>query len=280
MQKRYDEKYNINKDTLEEGQYFQDFSMCSLASLYPHKDIPTMFLLLQFFTSREGQYNIGENLNGIEFKLDNRASDKLHSSIEVARMVKTEKKFKPSGIFGKNNPKFYATGYYDGTKNPKGYLEHRGILFILDCSYLQDIVNLNYKLPVSNETFDYIKRYQFPTKDYEIQQYFNENKGVLLRCFFDIKQPDTNGVKDFIPKLPSDYLSEMGMKKGPNLWAISRYVFIFNDFDVFEKLSRSEEIKPPGVFVNKYHLRNFERYMEAATKDIKKLGRDKCYKLF
>ncbi|MDD5543879.1 MAG: hypothetical protein PHX83_11965 [Acidobacteriia bacterium] len=99
-------------DSKEEGDAFADFVCIEMA-----KD----GIVLQNINSKKFQYQVGENLQGFEIKLDNRfngfyppdkpATGRL--SIEIAEKTKAENpNFIPSGIYRGDNSWLYIQGNY------------------------------------------------------------------------------------------------------------------------------------------------------------------------
>ncbi len=97
----YITKYNTD----ERGAYYEDFI----------KDL--MFLKGLAITSYKGknnQFDIGENLAGIEIKFDSRCVDMNHLWIETAEKSKSQnKEWYPSGVCREDNSWLYIQGNYD-----------------------------------------------------------------------------------------------------------------------------------------------------------------------
>ena len=93
-----------NGDSLESGQQFQDFVCEQLA-----KDN----IILQNLSSKKYQYNLGENLQGFEIKLDRLCTETKRLSIEVAEKTKASNEiWTPSGIYRNDNTWLYIQGNY------------------------------------------------------------------------------------------------------------------------------------------------------------------------
>ena len=102
-----------HEDSFEEGNAFQDYVCIELAKEN---------IVLQNINSRKFQYEVGENLQGFEIKVDNRfngyypkdkpATNQL--SIEIAEKTKASNfNYIPSGIYRGDNSWLYIQG------NPK-----------------------------------------------------------------------------------------------------------------------------------------------------------------
>lgn len=88
--------------TFQEGAEFQDFVCVELAKAG---------IVLQNLCSRRYQMELGENIQGVEIKLDRRLHDTGRLSVEVAE--KPSAKFErwiPSGIFRDDNSWLYVQG--------------------------------------------------------------------------------------------------------------------------------------------------------------------------
>ena len=91
--------------TFQEGLEFQDFVCDQLARRH---------VILQNLSSKKYQYDVGENLQGFEIKLDRRCSDTMRLSIEVAeKSIASMRTWTPSGIFRNDNSWLYIQGNYD-----------------------------------------------------------------------------------------------------------------------------------------------------------------------
>jgi len=102
--------------SFQDGMEFQDFVCTELAK---HG------IILQNLSSRRFQYEVGENLQGFEIKQDNRCTDTMRLSIEVAEKSKQSMpNWTPSGIFRDDNSWLYIQG-------------NRHILFVFAKNWLQ-----------------------------------------------------------------------------------------------------------------------------------------------
>ncbi|WP_339684248.1 hypothetical protein [Gimesia maris] len=91
---------------LKAGEAFQDFVKKHIQE--------QLHIPINYYTSKEEQYNIGESKQGIEVKLDNRCTETGRLSIEIAEKTKAQNKnFIPSGIFRQDNTWLYLQGNYD-----------------------------------------------------------------------------------------------------------------------------------------------------------------------
>lgn len=94
-----------SKTAYQDGLEFQDFVTTELAK---HG------IIVQNYSSRKYQFEIGENRQGIEIKLDNWCSKSKRLSIEVAeKSSATKPEYVPSGIYRKDNTWLYVQGNYD-----------------------------------------------------------------------------------------------------------------------------------------------------------------------
>lgn len=92
-------------DSLEKGLAFQDFVCIQLAKRN---------IVLQNIGSKKYQFEVGENLQGFEIKLDRRCTDTQRLSIEVAEKTSRDVLFwTPSGICREDNSIVYIQGNYD-----------------------------------------------------------------------------------------------------------------------------------------------------------------------
>ena len=83
---------------------FQDF-VCTL--------LARQHIVLQNLASKKYQYEVGENLQGFEIKLDQTCSRSLRLSIEVAEKADgTSQKWAESGILRDDNTWLYIQGNY------------------------------------------------------------------------------------------------------------------------------------------------------------------------
>lgn len=110
----------------EEALEFQDF----IADLL----LKEMGIAISNYSSRKYQYNLGENRQGIEIKLDKRILDTENPSvsIEVAEKSRASiENWTPSGIMRNDNSWLYIQGNYD-------------IVFIFGKSFLRNIYKAQY----------------------------------------------------------------------------------------------------------------------------------------
>lgn len=93
------------KDSLEQGRIYQDFVCIELAKAQK--------LNLQNMTSRKYQNEVGENLQGVEIKLDNRCLETKQLSIEIAEKSNRDyQNWIPSGIMRDDNSFLYIQGNF------------------------------------------------------------------------------------------------------------------------------------------------------------------------
>ena len=91
-------------DSLERGLSFQDFVCIELAKQH---------IILQNIASKKWQFDVGENLQGFEIKLDNVCTSSRRLSIEVAEKTSRDVSFwTPSGIMRDDNSILYIQGNY------------------------------------------------------------------------------------------------------------------------------------------------------------------------
>lgn len=87
----------------EEGLEFQDFVIDILCR--------ELGLAVSNYSSRKWQWNVGENKQGIEIKLDTRMLETKQLSIEVGEKTKKENpNYAPSGILRNDNAWLYIQG--------------------------------------------------------------------------------------------------------------------------------------------------------------------------
>ncbi len=106
---------NKHKDSFEIGLEFQDFIIRKLLHNYG--------IVIQPYSSKKYQFEVGESLQGYEIKYDARSTgDCTHGYCEPTNNVaievyeKTNKnndKWTPSGILRKDNTIYYVIGNYD-----------------------------------------------------------------------------------------------------------------------------------------------------------------------
>lgn len=91
-----------SKTSFQDGMEFQDF-VCSV--------LAQSGIILQNLASKRWQYEVGENLQGFEIKLDNRCTETGRLSIEVAEKTRAENiAWVPSGIMRNDNSWLYIQG--------------------------------------------------------------------------------------------------------------------------------------------------------------------------
>ncbi len=93
-----------HSNEFERGLGYQDFVCVELAKRH---------VILQNIASKRFQFDVGENLQGYEIKLDERCGDTGRLSIEVAEKSKADMpNWTPSGIFRDDNSWLYVQGNY------------------------------------------------------------------------------------------------------------------------------------------------------------------------
>lgn len=156
----YNKENSGFSDSLEVGNTFQDFVCIELAKEH---------IILQNINSKKFQYEVGENLQGFEIKLDNRfngyypndkpATNQL--SIEIAEKTKAENpQYVLSGIYRNDNSWLYIQG------NPKCfYIFSKKMLIGLHKSGKYKEHELptvkKYYLPISDADKYCIKKFEF-----------------------------------------------------------------------------------------------------------------------
>jgi len=90
---------------LDEGQEFQDHCAYWLQK--------TLNIGIVNFQTKEYQYKFGENMQGIEFKLDKVFKNTANLWIETAERQNPDTLYSDSGIFRKDNSWLYCIGNYD-----------------------------------------------------------------------------------------------------------------------------------------------------------------------
>ena len=94
------------KTLFEEALEFQDFVADVLRK--------ELGLVITNYTSRKWQFNVGENRQGIEIKLDTNILKTGNVSIEIGEKSRKElKEYTPSGILRNDNSWLYIQGNYD-----------------------------------------------------------------------------------------------------------------------------------------------------------------------
>jgi hypothetical protein len=92
-------------DSFQSGLEFQDFVCTELAK---HG------IILQNLASKKAQFEIGENLQGFEIKLDRRCTETHRLSIEIAEKTRADRTdWTPSGIYRSDNTWLYIQGNYE-----------------------------------------------------------------------------------------------------------------------------------------------------------------------
>lgn len=93
------------KDSLEKGLSFQDFVCIQLAKRH---------IILQNIGSKKFQFQVGENLQGFEIKLDTNCTRTGRLSIEVAEKTNRDMLYwTDSGIMKEDNSIMYIQGNYE-----------------------------------------------------------------------------------------------------------------------------------------------------------------------
>jgi len=138
-------RYPDCKDTnsFESGLQFQDFVLDTLLS--------NLGIAISNYTSRKWQFEVGENRQGIEIKLDRRILETGNVSIEVAEKSRADanKEYAPSGIFRDDNSWLYIQGNWH-------------ILFIFPKNILKHLYwSGRYKV----DEYPTIKRFLMPIED-------------------------------------------------------------------------------------------------------------------
>lgn len=95
-----------SRNSFQDGLEFQDFACHALTS--------RVGLIIQNFSSRKWQFNVGENIQGIEIKQDQRCLETGRLSIEVAERSQNNPAiaWTPSGIRRQDNAWLYVQGNY------------------------------------------------------------------------------------------------------------------------------------------------------------------------
>lgn len=132
---------NAKRPTVfQDGLEFQDFVCTQLAQ---------RGVVLQNLSSKKYQFEVGENLQGFEIKLDERCTDTKRLSIEVAEKTRNdpELQWTPSGILRDDNSWLYIQG-------------NRRILFVFAKRWLLNYYNA--KQPTVYEKFGTVKTFYLP----------------------------------------------------------------------------------------------------------------------
>lgn len=98
-------KHSPVRDSFEKGMEFQDYVCLRLAK---------EGIILQNISSKRFQFEVGENLQGFEIKLDRRCTETEQLSIEVAEKSSRDVLiWTDSGIMREDNSWLYIQGNYD-----------------------------------------------------------------------------------------------------------------------------------------------------------------------
>ena len=128
-----------SKSSYQDGMEFQDFICERLARHH---------IILQNIASRKFQFEVGENLQGFEIKLDRRCLETGRLSIEVAEKTAAANSFwVPSGIMREDNSWLYIQGNYQ-------------IVFIFAKKLLRDY--LRKKKPKIDESLGTVQKFYLP----------------------------------------------------------------------------------------------------------------------
>jgi hypothetical protein len=93
------------EDSFQEGLDFQEFVAGQLQQKLGTR--------IDYYTTRDEQYLIGESQQGIEVKLDSRCTETGRLSIEIAEKTRASNwRFVPSGIYRQDNTTIYVQGNY------------------------------------------------------------------------------------------------------------------------------------------------------------------------
>lgn len=93
---------DARENAVEDGLAFQDFVCTELAK---HG------LIIQNYSSKRYQYEVGENVQGFEIKQDRRCTDTQRLSIEIAEKTRADRpEWTPSGIMRDDNSWLYIQG--------------------------------------------------------------------------------------------------------------------------------------------------------------------------
>ncbi len=123
----------------QDGMEYQDFVCERLARHH---------IILQNIASRKFQYEVGENLQGFEIKLDNRCLETGQLSIEVAEKSAADNPdWVPSGIMREDNSWLYLQGNYQ-------------IIFIFSKKLLREY--LERKKPEIHKSLGTVQKFYMP----------------------------------------------------------------------------------------------------------------------
>ncbi len=249
-------KNKISDYRLGEGELNQDILVLNM---YLADGLPDELKNIIQFSSAYFQKLYGESINKVEIKLDNRAADMLHLSIEFAKLYKGMKKWYPSGIFKQEMPKYYIQGYHDAeSNNENGFKEYRGIYFILKGDYLRTLAKLKDFYNKNAPLYDVIR---YPQSTFQDDNFYRRGESPIKRMFFPTDRPED--LDNYEPLLPEEYRRyyKKRYKEGPNLWYISDYVLMINEFD-YARDSTFSELKKPTLYINNNSAENMEKYLE------------------
>ena len=142
-------------NTFQDGLEFQDYVVDILT-----KEIG---LPLSNYSSKKWQYNVGENKQGVEIKLDNRCTETNRLSIEIAEKSRASMpNYTMSGIYRDDNTWLYVHG-------------NREIFFIFPKRYL---VMLHRKNLYKEKTMPTIKTFYLPMPDAEYYALISFRNGI------------------------------------------------------------------------------------------------------
>jgi len=131
-------------DSLESGNSFQDM----VADVLFNK----LHIIIQYITSKNGQYKTGESMQGIEVKLDRRCTETRRLSIEIAEKTQASlPNWTPSGIYRNDNSWLYVQG------NEK-------TIWIFSHTMLR-LLHKSGKYAPDKEAYGTIKKYYLPVSD-------------------------------------------------------------------------------------------------------------------
>ena len=128
-----------SRSSYQDGMEYQDF-VCERLSRH--------HIILQNIASRKFQYEVGENLQGFEIKLDRRCLETRRLSIEVAEKSAADNPdWIPSGIMREDNSWLYFQGNYQ-------------IIFIFSKKLLREY--LQKKTPKIDESLGTVRKFYMP----------------------------------------------------------------------------------------------------------------------
>jgi hypothetical protein len=150
-----------NKNSFQNGMEFQDF----VADVLRRE----MGIVISNYSSAKYQFNVGENRQGIEIKLDKRILETGNISIEIAEKSKEKLlEYTPSGIMRNDNSWLYLQGNYD-------------ILFIFAKKILISLYNARkYRI----DDLPTIRRFLLPLQDAEKYAAKVLRKEILTAHYF------------------------------------------------------------------------------------------------